>query len=261
MQHGGAQRDSHLPKTHERRAMSSQRERELESGVMPELVTFDCYGTLIDWRKGIADAFDEAVPGAADLPRDELFGAYARAEAEVESGPYQPYRQVLTRAAGRAVELLGLRIPDSRRLFLAESLPSWRPFADTNPALERIAALGPRLGILSNIDDDLLEGTLEQLAIPFDLLITAGGLRSYKPAPAHFLAAIEACDGRPEAIVHVAESFYHDVTAARPLGIRTLWVNRTAACPVEEVAPSAELRDLAEAADWIAALSSARDQA
>ncbi|MEE8595576.1 MAG: haloacid dehalogenase type II [Gemmatimonadota bacterium] len=234
--------------------MPSQRERELDSGAMPKLVTFDCYGTLIDWRRGIAGAFDEAVPGAADLPRSELFGAYARAEAEVESGPYQPYRQVLTQAAARAAELLGLRVPNPRRSFLAESLPSWRPFADTNPALERIAALVPRLGILSNIDDDLLEGTLEQLAVPFDLLITAAGLRSYKPASKHFLAAIEACDGRPGAIVHIAESFYHDVMAARPLGIRTLWVNRTAASPVEEVAPSAELRDLAEAADWIAAL-------
>lgn len=254
MQHSGAQRDSGLPKAHGRRVMPSQRERELEPGALPALVTFDCYGTLIDWRTGIANAFDEAVPGAADLPRDELFGAYAQAEAEVESGPYQPYRHVLTRAADRAAELLGLRVPDSRRWFLAESLPSWRPFPDTNPALERIAALGPRLGILSNIDDDLLEGTLEQLAVPFDLLITAARLRSYKPAPAHFRAAIEACDRRPEAIVHVAESFYHDVMAARPPGIRTLWVNRTAASPLEDVTPSAELRDLAEVADWIEAL-------
>lgn len=234
--------------------MPSQRERELEPGALPELITFDCYGTLIDWRSGIAEAFDAAVPGAAELPRDKLFDAYARAEAEVESGPYQPYRQVLERATGRAAEMLGLRVPDSRRWFLADSLPSWRPFADTNPALERIAALGRRLGILSNIDDDLLEGTLEQLAVPFDLLITAAGLRSYKPAPAHFLAAIEACNRRPEAIVHVAESLYHDVRAARSLGIRTLWVNRTAASPVEDVAPSAEFRDLAEAADWIEAL-------
>ena len=202
--------------------MPIQRERELEPGTLPELVTFDCYGTLIDWRSGIAEAFDEAVPGAAELPRDELFDAYARAEAEVEGGPYQPYRQVLERAAARA--------------------------------LEKIASLGPRLGILSNIDDDLLEGTLEQLSVPFDLLITAAGLRSYKPAPAHFLAAIEACNRRPEAMVHVAESFYHDVRAARPLGIRTLWVNRTGASPMEDVAPSAELVDLAAAADWIEAL-------
>ncbi|MEJ2371638.1 MAG: HAD-IA family hydrolase [Gemmatimonadales bacterium] len=120
--------------------------------------------------------------------------------------------------------------------------------------VERIASLGPRLGILSNIDDDLLKDTLKHLSIPFDLLITAAGLRSYKPAPAHFRAAIEACNGRPEAMVHVAESFYHDVRAARPLGIRTLWVNRTAASPLEDVAPSAELVDLVAAADWIEAL-------
>lgn len=234
--------------------MRDRRERELEPGVRPELVTFDCYGTLIDWRTGIADAFAEAVPGAAAVSRERLFQAYARAEAEVESGPYLPYREVLTRAAARAAELLGLRVPDSRRPFLANSLPAWMPFADTNPALERIAALASRLGILSNVDDDLLALTLEHLAVPFDLLITASGLRSYKPAAAHFLAAIEACGGRPEAIVHVAESYYHDVRAARRLGIRTLWVNRTSAPRAADVAPSAELRDLAQVAGWLAAL-------
>ena len=221
---------------------------------MPELVTFDCYGTLIDWRTGIGDAFAEAVPGAADLPRDAVLRAYARAEAEVEAGPYLPYRQVLTRASAESAEMLDLTVPDSRRSFLADSLPSWKPFADTNPALEIIAALGPRLVILSNIDDDLLRSTLEQLSVPFDLLITAAGLRSYKPAPAHFLAAIDACGGRQEAIVHVAESFFHDVRTARPLGIRTLWINRTAAPSAPEPIPTAELHDLAEAADWIASL-------
>jgi 2-haloalkanoic acid dehalogenase type II len=226
---------------------------------MPELVTFDCYGTLIDWRTGIADAFDAAVPGAADLSRDELFRAYSRAEAEIESGPYLPYRDVLTRASGRAADLMGLRVPDSRRSFLAESVPSWKPFPDTNPALLRIAALGPRLGILSNIDDDLLEETVKQLAVSFDLLITAASLQSYKPAPAHFRAALEACDGRADVLVHVAESFYHDVTVARPLRIRTLWVNRTGTSPTADVAPSAEFGDLSEAADWIAALPSASD--
>ena len=237
--------------------MRSERDQGRESGPMPELVTFDCYGTLIDWRAGIGDAFDQAVPGAAALGRTKLFEAYAAAEAEVERGPYRPYRRVLEEAAVRTAEQLGLRLPRSRRSFLAETLPSWRPFPDTNPALERIAALGPRLGILSNIDDDLLVRTLEHLSVPFDVLITAGALRSYKPARAHFLAAIDVAGGRPGAIVHVAESYYHDVEPASRLGIPTIWVNRTAAPTPTATAPAAHVRDLAEAAGWLAALSPA----
>ena len=222
------------------------------SGRMPDLVTFDCYGTLIDWRAGIAAAFDEAVPGAADVPRDRLFAAYATAEAEVEGGPYQPYRRVLVDAAALAAESLGLRVPDARRSFLADSLPSWKPFPDTNPALERLVARRIRLGILSNIDDDLLARTLRHLSVPFDELITAQSVRSYKPGRAHFLEALERVDRVAERIVHTAESYYHDVQAARPLGIRTVWVNRTSQpTPKAGPTPTAEVGDLAEAVTWI----------
>ncbi len=231
--------------------------RRIERGGRPDLVTFDCYGTLIDWRNGIADAFDEAVPGARHIPRDRLFGAYAEAEAMVERGPYRPYRQVLEAAASGAATRLGLRVPSARRSFLAEALPSWRPFPDTSPALERLAGLGLRLGILSNIDDDLLARTLQHFTVSFSPLITAERLRSYKPAPGHFNRALQVCGGLANRIVHIAESSFHDIQPARQLGIRAIWVNRTGAPPAGELRPSAEVGDLAAAAAWVARLSAA----
>ena len=221
------------------------------SSVPVELVTFDCYGTLVDWRLGISRAFREAVPGAAEIEPERFFEAYAVAETEVESGSYRPYREVLAEAGERAARRLGLRIPTSRRHFLSERLPSWPAFADTGPALERLADTGVRLGILSNVDEDLLAGTLHQLPVRFDDIVTAERVRSYKPALAHFRAALEALGGPVHSLVHVAESCYHDVAAAVPLGIRTVWVNRTASPPCGELKPAAEVRDLSGAVDWI----------
>lgn len=221
------------------------------SGSPPRLVTFDCYGTLIDWRSGIAAAFDDAVPGAVKIERNRLFTAYAAAEAEIERGDYIPYREVLARAAAHAARDLRLSVPHDRRDFLAASLPSWKPFSDTNAALERLASAGYRLGILSNVDDDLLTATLRQLTVRFAILITAARVRSYKPAAGHFLAALEQVDGRTDRLLHAAESHYHDVRAAQPLGIRTVWVNRTRAPLNEGPQPTVEVHDLAQAAEWI----------
>jgi 2-haloalkanoic acid dehalogenase type II len=222
--------------------------------MMPDLITFDCYGTLIDWRQGIAEAFRDVLPEAAAVEEAHLFDAYERAEAEVEGGSYRPYREVLAAAAARVAELLGWQIPVGRDFFLAESLPAWRPFADTNPSLERLASMGYRLGILSNIDDDLLAGTLRRLSVPFDLVVTAQSVGSYKPSTAHFRRALEEVGGRPERLLHVAESYHHDVGAARPLGIPVIWVNRQGRAATGDVRPTVEVRDLPEAVDWIARL-------
>ena len=220
----------------------------------PDLITFDCYGTLIDWRQGIAEAFRHVLPEAAGVEEARLFDAYERAEAEVEGGPFRPYREVLAAAAGRVTKLLGWRVPAGRDLFLAESLPGWRPFADTNPSLERLASMGYRLGILSNVDDDLLAGTLRRLSVPFDLIVTAQSVGSYKPAMAHFRRALEEVGGRPERLLHVAESYHHDVGAARPLGVRVICVNRQRRAAAGDVQPTLEVHDLREAVDWISRL-------
>ena len=137
----------------------------------PEIITFDCYGTLIDWNTGITGAFKEEACrlGIEGIDKSELLAAYHAAEPRVQAREYRPYREVLTLLEEEVAGLLGWPPPADASGYLAASLPSWPAFADTNAALERLVAAGYRLGILSNIDDDLLAGTRRHFTVPFDL--------------------------------------------------------------------------------------------
>jgi 2-haloalkanoic acid dehalogenase type II len=215
-----------------------------------EVITFDCYGTLIDWEAGIGAAFAGAARDAGvglDLPA--ALRAYAELEPEVEGEAYRPYREVLDETARRVVERLGWQLPAGRGAFLSESLPHWQPFGDTNPALERLAATGYRLGILSNVDDDLLTATLRYFTVPFDFLITAQQVRSYKPAHGHFLAARERIG--EQRWLHAAQSYFHDAIPARALGIDTAWINRMREGASDGGRATRELRSLTDLADWV----------
>jgi 2-haloalkanoic acid dehalogenase type II len=215
-----------------------------------DIITFDCYGTLIDWETGISAAFLQAArAGGRALAREEVLRAYARLEPVVQAEAYHSYREVLTETARRVAEELGWHLPEGQAGFLAESLAQWPPFPDTNPALERLATAGYRLGILSNIDDDLLAGTLRHLRVPFELLLTAQQVGSYKPAPGHFLTARERIGDRRW--LHAAQSYFHDVVPARALGIPTAWINRKREAAPDGGRPTRELNTLAELADWL----------
>jgi 2-haloacid dehalogenase/putative hydrolase of the HAD superfamily len=215
-----------------------------------DVVTFDCYGTLIDWRSGIWDAFAAAAAAAgATLEHDAVLAAYADIEPVVEHETYRSYRAVLTETASRVATRLGWPLAVERAQFLPDSLPDWRPFPDTNPALERLASAGYRLGILSNVDDDLLAGTRRHLRVSFDLLVTAQQVGSYKPAPGHFLTARERIGGKRW--LHAAQSYFHDVTPAQGLGIPVAWVNRHAERPSGRARPEREFRTLTDLADWL----------
>ena len=214
-----------------------------------EVITFDCYGTLIDWEAGIAEAFRTA--GRADgvaLDRQAVLAAYAQIEPAIQARGYLPYREVLARTAAEVGARLGWKVPAERDGFLAESLPHWPPFPDTNPGLQALAARGYALGILSNVDDDLLAGTLEHLRVRFDLIITAQQVRSYKPAAGHFVAARRRLAGWRW--LHVAQSLFHDVAPAMALGIPVVWVNRKSEPPPAR-RPSAEVRDLSGLVGWL----------
>lgn len=217
------------------------------------LVTFDCYGTLVDWRTGIADAFRRHVDGADALDPEALLAAYVEAEAQVEAGPFVRYRTVLARAAEAVCRRFGRPVPKGGGAFLPKSLAGWPPFPDTVPALTHLKAAGPALGVLSNVDDDLLYASLRYVPVPFDAVITAPQVRSYKPQPAHFHAALALVDGHPERMVHVAQSLFHDVVPATSLGIPTVWVNRRGEALPDGVHPAAEVDDLLGAVDWILA--------
>jgi 2-haloacid dehalogenase/putative hydrolase of the HAD superfamily len=213
-----------------------------------DVVTFDCYGTLIDWESGIGGWFEAAA--AADgiaLACPELLAAYATIEPAVEAEAFRSYRDVLAETARRVANRLAWPLTPERARGLADSLPSWKPFPDTNPALERLVSAGYRLGILSNVDDDLLAGTLRHLTVPFDLLVTAQQVRSYKPSPGHFETARRRI-GKSRWL-HAARSHFHDVVPCRALGIPVAWVNRSAEPGHAGARPDLEVRTLAEFAD------------
>jgi 2-haloalkanoic acid dehalogenase type II len=215
-----------------------------------EYITFDCYGTLIDWEGGITAAF-AGVARAAGIVLDPatVVSAYAEIEPVVEAEMRRPYRDVLAETARRVAERLGWSLAGSSAAFLADSLPAWPPFADTNPALERLAVAGYRLGILSNVDDDLLAATRRRFTVPFDLLVTAQQVGAYKPAPDHFHAARRSIGGRPW--LHAAQSYFHDVIPARALGIPIAWVNRKGEPATDGGRPDREFRTLTDLADWL----------
>jgi 2-haloalkanoic acid dehalogenase type II len=222
---------------------------------VPDLVTFDCYGTLIDWRSGVLSSLRERIADARATPDDVIFAAFADIENVIEAGPYVSYRKVLNDTTRGIAERLEWRVTDRYETALADGLPSWRPFPEVNDALERLRTIGYRLGILSNVDDDLLAGTRRHLPEVFDFIVTAQQIRRYKPAPAHFQRALAAVHNDRGRLVHVAQSYYHDVQAAAPLGIRVVWVNRTQAeLPAGGPAPTVQVSDLREAADWLEAL-------
>lgn len=190
-----------------------------------DIITFDCYGTLIDWESGISGAFLRAAAAdGATLTRDGILRAYAGLERQVQAEVYRSYREILRDTAVRVAHALDWRLEPECAGFLAESLPSWQPFPDTNPALERLVAAGCRLGILSNIDDDLLAATRKHFTVPFDVVITAQQVRSYKPGHAHFMTARERIG--EARWLHAAESNFHDIVPANALGIDNAWINR-----------------------------------
>jgi 2-haloalkanoic acid dehalogenase type II len=215
-----------------------------------DIITFDCYGTLIDWEAGIISAFQsEAAKDSVELRGDQIIEAYAAEEPLVESEHYRSYREVLCDTASRVAAKLGWNLPAERAGFLAASLPEWQPFPDTNPALERLARRF-QLGILSNIDDDLLTATRKDFTVDFDLIITAQQVRSYKPGLAHFKEAIARAGEKR--LLHAAQSYFHDVVPTRQLGIPVVWINRKGSRIVSGgPVPTHEVRTLAELANLL----------
>ena len=217
-------------------------------------ITFDCYGTLIDWEHGISAAF-EKVAMAAGVPfeRARVLKLYQKYEKEEEL-PYRKYKDVLSRVGRRICFDMG--ISGSNAEFLVDSLLRWRPFPDTNQALQRLARKH-KLGILSNIDNDLLAQTRRHLTVNFDLLVTAENVASYKPGLKHFEEARRKIGDA--AWIHAAQSYVHDITPCSQLGIDCAWINRQNEQRNDpQIKPLFIGMDLARFADWMEGTDSLR---
>ena len=212
-------------------------------------LTFDCYGTLVDWEEGISAAFAKiARSQGREIDGRRVLEHHAQIEPRVQAEEFQAYRDVLDLTAVGVATELGLELPAEQQHFLSDSLPSWRPFAETGAALERLKDAGYRLGILSNVDDDLLAGTLEHLPVRFDLLVTAEQVGSYKPATGHFQEARRRI-GEESSWLHVAQSFFHDVIPACAMQIPVVWINRKDEAPMSSAPSEAVFPDLTSFVD------------
>jgi 2-haloacid dehalogenase len=190
-----------------------------------DVLTFDCYGTLIDWEAGLMTALREALPDAADVGDDRLLELYAGHEAEAERPPYRSYREVLAAGLRGVASDLGLEADDDALARFAESVRDWPAFPDSADALRRLHERY-RLGVITNCDTDLFAASSERLGLTFDWVVTAQMARSYKPAPAGFELAFETIDVPRERILHVAQSLFHDHVTAKQLGLTTVWIDR-----------------------------------
>ncbi len=207
-----------------------------------EILTFDCYGTLIDWEAGILSALHKIL-SAHGSSRDDptLLSLYGEFEQRSEHGPYRPYREVLQDVVRQFGVELGFTPTAGEMRSLPESLPSWQPWPDTVAALRRLKSRF-RLAILSNIDDDLFAATRPQLEVQFDEVITAQQAHAYKPSLKFFELAISRIQAPAHRVLHVAQSIYHDVIPAQGLGLATVWVNRPSARPGAGASKAAEAK-------------------
>jgi 2-haloalkanoic acid dehalogenase type II len=216
-----------------------------------EWVTFDCYGTLIDWERGITDALLPFLPAETD--RKALAEWYIAMEAQFEAEGFHLYKDVLDRVGRRVLRSLDAAIPDDKASPLPSSLGDWRPFPEVPAALRALVAQGRYLAILSNVDKDLLELSIGRLGIRPDLAITAEDSRSYKPAPGHWRRFLERTGASAERTVHVGASQFHDMRPAAELGFRTVFIDRHG--ETLETAPTRVLHDLRALPDVIAELA------
>jgi 2-haloacid dehalogenase len=216
-----------------------------------EVLTFDCYGTLIDWEAGISTGLRGVLDARGVAAGDEdLLERYARHEAAVEAGPYVPYREVLARSLLGVCAELGVEPTDAEAKAFGGSVGDWPAFPDSSEALA-ILARRFRLAVITNCDDDLFAASNRRLGVTFDCVVTAQQAGSYKPSERSFELAFERIAVPRERILHVAQSLFHDHVPAKRLGLTTAWINRRhdrpggGATPTAVATPDLTMPDMA----------------
>lgn len=219
-----------------------------------EVLTFDCYGTLIDWEAGILAALHKVLSAHRKSVGDSrLLALYGDFEARAEQGAFHPYREVLQSVVRQIGDELGFAPTGAETRSLPQTLESWRPWPDTVSALQQLKTRY-RLAILSNVDDDLFAATRPQLEVEFDEVITAQQAQAYKPSLKIFELALSRIKAPAHRVLHVGQSIYHDVVPAQALGLATVWVNRPSvrsgvgAVKPAEAKPDLTVRSLEELA-------------
>jgi len=221
-----------------------------------EYLSFDCYGTLIDWESGILGYLRPLLQSKGCSPSDaQLLNFYSECEPRHQQLPYRSYREILCSVMLDFADEFRVQLSDAEVQGLANSIRTWEPFPDTVPALRRLKSQF-KLAILSNIDDDLFAMTAPKLGVQLDCVVTAQQAQSYKPSLHNFEMLLDRLQIERSRLLHVAESLYHDAVPAHSLGIATVWVDRrqgkdAAATKVVVAQPDLEVPTLAALADLV----------
>ncbi|MCU0541672.1 MAG: haloacid dehalogenase type II [Oscillatoriaceae cyanobacterium Prado104] len=197
-----------------------------------EVVSFDCYGTLVDWESSILPVLKKLLSNREiDFSDERTLEMFAEFESELEKehNEYIKYREILQQVVQKIGHKFSFEPTETESgteiNCLVESIEHWHPFPDTVKALSALKRKY-KLAVISNIDNDLFAATAKHLKVEFDWVITAEKARSYKPSTHNFELAIETMGIEREKLLHVAQSLYHDIVPARSMGISTVWVNR-----------------------------------
>jgi 2-haloacid dehalogenase len=216
-----------------------------------EALTFDCYGTLIDWETGLSEAFEPVLRAhGIEADTEDVLARYARHEAAAEAGPYRRYRDVLADGLRGAGAELGFEPTAAEAETFGGSVADWPAFPDSAAALARLKTRY-RLGVITNCDDDLFAASNERLGVEFDWIVTAQQVGSYKPDERNFRFAFDRLGLPRDRILHVAQSLFHDHAPAQRLGLTSVWINRrgdrpgSGATPEASATPDATFRDMA----------------
>lgn len=208
-------------------------------------ITFDCYGTLIDWEGGIRTAVKKLTDkNGFNLSLDGISDKYIKAELQVESEQYRKYHEVLQLASKRLLKHEGFDISDKDALEFADSIYNWQPFSETHDVLAELKQKGYKLIILSNIDNGIIKKSIELMGIDFDGVVTAEEVGSYKPTHGHWEEMLKRFNAKKEEVLHVAASYIHDIIPAKEQGFDAVWINRNNEQPTRDIRPDLELKDL-----------------
>jgi 2-haloacid dehalogenase len=217
-----------------------------------EWVTTDCYGTLIDWEKGILEACrKEADKDGFSFDEKAFLARFFEVQAEVMAGSYELYAEVLRRTMVKVAGEFGWEIEPSRAQFLPDSVAYWMPFREANAAMDRLAKKY-QIGIISNIDDKLLGISRRHLRTDLDIVVTAQQVRSYKPDPTHFRECARRIGGK-KGWLHIGSGYTNEVAPLLKMNVPVIWVNRHGEKLDGRKAPTAEARNLRDASKKLGA--------
>ncbi|MFL5758709.1 MAG: haloacid dehalogenase type II [Thermomicrobiales bacterium] len=214
----------------------------METVDLPKFITFDCYDTLVEFpieettRRMLGDRL-------AGVPEDEFFQEYDELRFQAILAPYRPYHEVLRQTLAEAMRRYGLSYRDEDGETLVAAVPTWGPYPDVPPALDRLRQQC-KLAIISNSDDAIIAGNVRRIGVPFAHVITAEQARAYKPSPVIFDYALRVLGCESDELLHVAQGFEYDIVPGHKLGWNRVWINRYGKVGDPAYGPYQELPDL-----------------